>query len=604
MYLSVKSYNCKLERIVQYLFPDASLDMLRNNIDMFEKKMCIDKLLVPQRTRLEGKPADGETINNFRRLFVMTTDRSFLDFIENNDHVVKNEAARGQSLRPYVANPRTISMLSSAIKEALAILPSDEKITMFVQIFLNICETNYFYAIHLEVYGKLVDLYEARRVGDLEYFYREWPFLVIVLSMLSVSAGFDYIGSKLPIPQEEYSVNPGYNYYFASMPFVGFLLDSKAIEGAQALLMLGVFLTTNKNEQFGLADGGYSFMALALEIAISNKLYTKDTFSRLPDYEAEAMKRLWWSCYTLERRHGFNLGKPELFRIEDITVGLPEYSFELRNNSGSSNHLNQRVVIQLTMVFIKLTKLEYTKTTSANRVEIDTKMIRALADDVEECRASFPEYALIENLDPSADLYRGNVHLHLNYYLAKIYIGKPFLLYKVENQLKIQENSYETAIVDHLSSICIDAAFCSIELLSVLEKNSKLGQFSFTDLNFCNISLFVILVYLNIDKSDNTLLFLLKGLGILRTLSRGSATAKLSLNKLQKFIDLVSVVDTKTTDSSQAPYALVDLEAGGMGFPELPSDIDGFLQLENFGFMDFNLFDSGLVLQDISDHIV
>ena len=142
------------------------------------------------------------------------------------------------------------------------------------------------------------------------------------------------------------------------------------------------------------------------------------------------------------------------------------------------------------------------------------------------------------------------------------------------------------------------------ELLSVLEKNSKLGQFSFTDLNFCNISLFVILVYLNIDKSDNTLLFLLKGLGILRTLSRGSATAKLSLNKLQKFIDLVSVVDTKTTDSSQAPYALVDLEAGGMGFPELPSDIDGFLQLENFGFMDFNLFDSGLVLQDISDHIV
>ncbi|KAK6457824.1 putative proline-induction transcriptional activator [Scheffersomyces xylosifermentans] len=615
LYTTTKRYNCKLERIVQHLFPDVGLDFLRNNIDVFEKNVCIDKSIVPQKRKQgpevedeQALPEQSKTIENFRQSYVSTTDQSFLDFIEKSNGPSKGVpliSASSCETFNVTLGYKLNEMLNASVIQALAILPSEEKILKFIQIYLNICETNYFYACHIEMYEKLKLFNRARENNDMEYFQREWSFLLIVLAMLSIASGFEYMGEMSPIPSRQLEVNPGFCFYLAAMPFVGFSLESKSIESIQALLVLGVFMTTNKSDSFQISDSGYSLMNVALDMAIYNKLYSKETFKHAAVARAEKMKRLWWSCYTLERRHGINLGRPEMIRPEEITVGLPEYCAELRKNTGATNYLNQRVIVRLNMVFIKLTKLEFTKSSQNSKgVSIDTKMIKELAQEVENCRSSFPEYAYIENLDPSDDLYRGNIHLHLNYFLAKIYIGKPFLLYKVENQGKLPENSYETSFVDHLTSICVDAAFCSIELLTVLEKNSKLGLFSFTDINFCNISLFVILVYLRVDKSDTTLLFLKKGLDILKTISRGSSTAKVSLEKLAKFNQLVSVVD-KSFESESVPYNIVNVEANGMTFPELPSDIDSILQLENFG--DFEnasaFFDANQVFQGMDSFL-
>ena len=55
------------------------------------------------------------------------------------------------------------------------------------------------------------------------------------------------------------------------------LIDLKSVESIQCLLIFGVFMTTNKLENFQSIDGGYTFMNLALEIAIANKLHLKRT---------------------------------------------------------------------------------------------------------------------------------------------------------------------------------------------------------------------------------------------------------------------------------------------------------------------------------------
>ena len=129
--------------------------------------------------------------------------------------------------------------------------------------------------------------------------------------------------------------------------------------------------------------------------------------------------------------------------------------------------------------------------------------------DLEECKLNFPNYTKIDNLDPSSTRYRACIHLNLTYYLAK-FIGKPFLLYKVENYKRLNENNgYESAFVDHLSSICIDAAFCSVELLSNYKNITNWDYFHVltlmsVTLPYCHFGV------LKIDRSETTLLFLRK----------------------------------------------------------------------------------------------
>lgn len=92
-YTKTRAYNCKLERIVQYLFPDISLKYLRENTDEFEKEVCINKLRLPnvaipitsdKHDEQNLEMLMNSSLNHFDRAFVSTTDQSFIQFIEQN----------------------------------------------------------------------------------------------------------------------------------------------------------------------------------------------------------------------------------------------------------------------------------------------------------------------------------------------------------------------------------------------------------------------------------------------------------------------------------------------------------------------------------------
>lgn len=469
--------------------------------------------------------------------------------------------------------------LLTLIKDGLETLPeSDDQVRKLVDIFLHICETNYFYVHHARFHAQIEEMLVRRHKNDLEYFVKHWSTLVLLLAMIAISAGFEYMtddGIKSIKELDEWllDTSPGLKYYYAALQFAGFLIDQKSIESIQGLLLFGVFMTTNRLETFQMFDGGYIFMNLATEIAIANKLHLKQPFMECSEEDREVYKRLWWSCYTMERRFGVNLGKREIIDPGDITVDMPVDIPALKNRFGYSNCMSQHSMIQLNFIFRDIAELFYTKTRKNKlaSVSIDPAAIKKLVEEVEKCKMNFPEYTEIENLDPKSAQFRAHVHLNLTYYLAKIYIGKPFLLYKVENYKRLAENGgdYESAFVDHLSSICIDAAFCSIELLSELDKHNKLGLFSCTDINFCNIALFTILVFLRIDgRSETTLLFLRKGLKILKTMSRGCSSAKLSLNKLKKLDNLVSdITELDEMEKDINIYNVFGIETAAKSFP-------------------------------------
>lgn len=370
-----------------------------------------------------------------------------------------------------------------------------------------------------------------------------------MFGVLAISSGYEYIGEGRSLPSVTNSMlgldDPGKVFYKASLPFVGLLLKSNSIHCVQALLLLGLFLTTNANTNTNSTiHHGYLYVYLSVEKAIINKLHITDP--KMDPLTREFQSRLWWSCYCLERRYGINLGKSEIIKREEITAQFPQDCLFLNKTDGSSNYLNQRASIELTFIFCKISGLIYDRHQTSGKdegyVSLDFKIIKDLLAELEEWSVKYSTIVGDVNiLGPNSSLYRAHIYLSLNYLLAKLYVGKPFLLYKIENYRSTPElETTENNVIEYLTSICVDSAFRIINLLCTLNKYSKLGIYSSTDLNFCNLSLFVIVLLLKIDKSNSTMLFLKKGLTILKILSMGCASARVTFSRLFKLEILLS----------------------------------------------------------------
>lgn len=546
---------------------------LRDNISKIEKLIYSENKKegndASAKNSVEFVPSSGHPAERKEKIldclnpsFASTSDRSFLDFIEKSTYTEK-ECFRRKRKRVLFDDekfltsennkePLISSLVSTSIlNETVSILPPDDEIFEVLKIFLLICETNYFY-VHPRTIGSDLTAYlKSIKKKDKEYQRENWIFLVILLGMLSIAPGYSYIAWNQDFTSKyaddgNIIQDPGYKYYKASLPFVGALINDKSIESMQALLLIGTYMTTKKYDAFtDMGDYGYLYLYIASEIAIANKLHLIDTFNNKSEDIQEYYKRLWWSVYTLERRNGMILGKQSIIEESDISVGFPEDNVQLRSFlDETSNYLNQRVNIKFTFFLSKISKVLYKspgKKSDGNNLSIDSGSIKELFAELEKIKSDIPHDANIDNLDPNDHFYRANVHLILFYYLAKIYIGKPFLLFKVDfsgtsEELDVNKKTF----VDYLASSCVDAAFSTIQILSVLVKWSKLAIFSSTDLNFCNMSLFVTIAFLRVDRSASTRSFFKSGLRILKILSRGSQSAKVTLLRLQKFESLLS----------------------------------------------------------------
>ncbi|CUM67122.1 uncharacterized protein PRCAT00004811001 [Priceomyces carsonii] len=491
-------------------------------------------------------------IKNVNSQYVSTTYDSFLDFIEKSENRVTNSVYPNDKTDAENPEERFSSVSVSILDDALAVLPSDKEVLFQMDVFLRICETNFFFVYPKKIMKEVIRFLAMRKNRDTSKLMKNWTFVASLLSMLSVSSGFDYIiddsRTEAISSLTDSTSHPGYKYYKAALPFVGMLMNIITTESIQTLLLLGLYMTTNKfNDHSKIIDQGYMFINLAVDFAVQSKLHLKDTFKDEPADIREFQKRLWWSCYVLERLLGINVERSGVIKREQITVELPQDIIELRQLNGRTNHEHQTALIKLTFILIEISNLSLRKNNNyANKegqVTLESSIIRDILLKLEIWKDSLPK-SCNSTLNPDDDQYRANNHLKLNYFLAKIYLGKPFLAYKIENFEEMKNsNGTEDNFVDRLASICIDAAFSVLDVLSSLEKNRKLGVYSRSDLNFCNLSLFVIITFLKIDRSSSTLVFLKKGFKILRILSKGSFSARTNLSRLERLKFLTNILD-------------------------------------------------------------
>lgn len=543
-YKVLVDYTAKLERMIQLHYPEISVRDLRENIDSIERKMVLaeDKPRISIKEHANGRDEStgpNSTDGLANEFISSTSDQSFFEYLNRQGLIAESgKAPLNKKSQDLMSESHKDPISKSLVIDTLRILPYDCYVLNYVDVFFNIIETNSFYIQERNFRAQINKLLELRKINDVAALIAHWRTLILLLAVMALCSGYEYLNQGVPLENyKNLMIKPGYRYFEACLPFIGPMVNEKAYQSIQCLLLLGLFLLTYNHGNNTMTDSGYIYVYIATEIAIINNFHKREIMQHEDEESYEFYKRLWWTCYTTEKRIGISMGKPELITIGQITTELPEEVTSLCKSRCMTSHLNQRAFVELIFIFCKISSTIFKKAVrldSSIDENINYKVIRGLLKDLEEWKSKLPDVCCFETTHYSHGMYRANSHLYMCHHLAKIYVCKPFFLYKLDLLRKGNTFSeHETILVDYLVSICIDSSYRIMETLDVLTKNNKVAICSIADLNFCTIALFVTIAYFEIDKSNFNRYFLRIGLNILKLLSNGTLSGQLLYNKLK-----------------------------------------------------------------------
>jgi hypothetical protein len=148
----------------------------------------------------------------------------------------------------------------------------------------------------------------------------------------------------------------------------------------------------------------------------------------------------------------------------------------------------------------------------------------------------------LELIHPRTSSYRATFHLYLNYYFARIAMGKVSVVARVRHYLKSRlggrsQDSPEDQS-DHLADACVKAAKKILRLYEDVRRTGNLTRFSFTDFQGCSVATSLVLLAGILERDSDYDRHVSFGLDSLRKMAEGNATATAGL----KFVEALQSI--------------------------------------------------------------
>lgn len=152
---------------------------------------------------------------------------------------------------------------------------------------------------------------------------------------------------------------------------------------------------------------------------------------------------------------------------------------------------------------------------------------------LKQWKRSLPPALKLESVHPRTSSYRATFHLYLNYYFARIAMGKLCVVAKVRHYLKshlgVQSQLMLENQSDHLAEACVKAAKKILRLYEDVRRTGNLTRFSFTDFQGCSVATSLVLLAGILERDSDYDRHVNFGLDSLRKMAEGNATATAGL---------------------------------------------------------------------------
>ncbi|KAF1924095.1 uncharacterized protein M421DRAFT_425108 [Didymella exigua CBS 183.55] len=326
-----------------------------------------------------------------------------------------------------------------------------------------------------------------------------------------------------PPPQDS---DPGRIFYQQARSLIPDIIELSSVRTVQATFVIGVYLLPAS-----AISSSYVYLGLALRKSLAIDLHLEVEEVSINETERELRRRLWWAVYSLERCTTVKLSRPRSVDTAIITVNLPSPLPALDAQQAFNNVDHQLANAQLMMI---LDRVDGSMTTQGPVTGVETAL--------KQWKRSLPPTLKLELIHPRISSYRATFHLYLNYYFARIAMGKVSVVARVRSYLKNHfsggsHHNFEKHS-DHLAEACIKASKKILRLYEDVRRTGNLTRFSFTDFQGCSVATSLMLLAGILERDSDYERHVNFGLDSLRKMAEGNATATAGL----KFVEALQSI--------------------------------------------------------------
>ncbi|KAI1835735.1 transcriptional regulator family: Fungal Specific TF [Penicillium roqueforti] len=410
-------------------------------------------------------------------------------------------------------------------QQILKDFPSRAGAEVLMASFFSYAEANWYYFDESSFRKQLFELYDS----DLSPTYPSLKFICLALTVFAMGSQFVHLyHADNSIALEAMTVVqagiPGTRYFQHAQKLVPQIIASPSLEGLLSCLLLALYVLPIHS-----TETCYTYLGLALRIAISLGLHRKSTNSALSPSLSELHNRVFWTTYSIERMVALSLGYPETLQTKDIDCLLPHRQPDL-DVPGSYRAERLLANTRLTLLLNEVICLRSLKHGSTE--DIRSQLLAWKAD--------LP--AQLATLDDNC--LRLNVHLQLHYSMIWIYIGRAALIDKVRRLLSKKEPTKDDLDIagdsQELSDACAEHAARIIDLIDLLRSRGQLSLFSYTDFHTCSSATIIVLLDSILNPRMSSFPTVRTAMGALQYMATGSDLARNSLKYVHNFQNVVN----------------------------------------------------------------
>lgn len=362
---------------------------------------------------------------------------------------------------------------------------------------------------------------------------------------------------KLVLPPSIYQNDHiGLELYRFSCRLIPDLITIASVETVQAFLLLGVY--TLPIDSSGLA---YTFYGIAIKMAIQNGMHRKFTGDNLDPETVEIRNRLWWSAYSLESLISILHGRPTSVSRAETDADMPADISSLRLPGQISNLQNISANVFLASQLGELAR-DILCLRRCQRIQQVGYLhqLMTIRSRLREWWTALPNEIHCRDLSPNGPLFRCNVHLELNYCVATIYMGRPFILTQMNSSPEESTNGSRSDMIKILAEDSVHAALRVIALCQLLHDSVGLARVSYTEFSSCRAALLALIAQ-SVNKQTGQLRAALsQGMHLIRQMCMGLESAQSevavieALERARQRLDRSNRLEERTAAQSDSGY--------------------------------------------------
>lgn len=209
--------------------------------------------------------------------------------------------------------PDQLNPQSSSLCDAASAVPPPDVAYYLLSVFMQYCQTNYFYIDERSFRSKLRGFYSFPTNVTAS----DAPWLATILLVCAVGTQFAHLGASSELNDAQTGESHAEDdktalaWYHAARRLIPEIMAVATTESVQAFVLLGVFTRMTLSIRFDFtltpievpldaAGVACTYLGIAIRIATQMNMHRQCPRNREPQ-QAELCRKIWWTAYTLER---------------------------------------------------------------------------------------------------------------------------------------------------------------------------------------------------------------------------------------------------------------------------------------------------------------